>query len=248
MNSAKTLPPLVLGAYRRRHPLDAVIDRPRNEAALALAAAWLAFGGGLLIGGEIVDVASFLISAALATALVWLGFAAASRTRPLPINAHPARLALLALAIGAVLGAANLAANAGIAAADPQLRALLSERFVEIPVLKAVVAAPLVEEVAMRLFLLSALTWVVFRLTKRRGLAFALALTGSSLFFAAMHLDRPMPADAGVAAFYQAALMAKYTLAALPLGLLFWRWGLPYAILCHAAANAAHSVLQQGIF
>ena len=114
--------------------------------------------------------------------------------------------------------------------------------------MEALVASPLMEEVAMRLFLLSALTWVLFRLTKRRGLSFALALAGSSIGFALIHLDRPMPADAGLAAFYQAALVVKYTLGGLPFGLIFWRWGLPYAILCHVAANLAHLALQQTVF
>jgi hypothetical protein len=40
--------------------------------------------------------------------------------------------------------------------------------------------------------------------------------------------------------------VTKYTLAGLPLGWIFWRWGLPYAILCHIAANAAHLDLQDG--
>jgi hypothetical protein len=60
--------------------------------------------------------------------------------------------------------------------------------------------------------------------------------------------DRPMPADSLLANYYRAALLAKYTLAGLPLGWIFWRWGLPYSILCHVAANAAHLVLQHGIF
>ncbi len=68
------------------------------------------------------------------------------------------------------------------------------------------------------------------------------------MVFAALHLDRPMPADSLLANYYRAALLAKYTLAGLPLGWIFWRWGLPYSILCHVAANAAHLMLQHGIF
>jgi Type II CAAX prenyl endopeptidase Rce1-like len=51
-----------------------------------------------------------------------------------------------------------------------------------------VVAAPLVEEIAVRLFLMSTIAWVVFRLTKRAWLAFAIALLLSSLVFALLHL------------------------------------------------------------
>jgi hypothetical protein len=233
-----------------RHPLDAIVDRPRNEAALAVGAAWLAFMAGLLAGGEVEDVASFLIAGVSGAALVWLGFAAASRVRarPASVDARRWRLALLALAIGAGLGVANLAANLGIAAVDPELRALLVDHMAVMEPVDALFAAPAVEEVAVRLFLLSAIAWAVSRFTKRAGLAFALALAGSAFFFALMHLGRPLPADPALASFYRVALVAKYTLAGLPLGWIFWRWGLPYAMLCHAAANAAHLALQAGVF
>lgn len=32
------------------------------------------------------------------------------------------------------------------------------------------------------------------------------------------------------------------------MGWIFWRWGLPYAIFCHCAANAAHMLLQPMFF
>jgi hypothetical protein len=51
-----------------------------------------------------------------------------------------------------------------------------------------------------------------------------------------------------LANYYRAALLTKYTLAGLPLGWIFWRWGLPYAILCHVAANAVHLAFQAGLF
>jgi hypothetical protein len=42
--------------------------------------------------------------------------------------------------------------------------------------------------------------------------------------------------------------VAEARSAGLPLGWIFWRRGLPYAILCHIAANAAHLALQEGVF
>jgi hypothetical protein len=42
--------------------------------------------------------------------------------------------------------------------------------------------------------------------------------------------------------------VTKYTLAGLPLGWIFRRWGLPYSILCHMAANAAHLAVQARLF
>ena len=64
---------------------------------------------------------------------------------------HPARLVLLSLAVGTGAGMANLAANWLIARAHSELRTLLVERFKTVEPLDAVVASPMVEEVAVRL-------------------------------------------------------------------------------------------------
>jgi len=227
-----------------------IVDRPPRESAAARAAAWLAFMAGLLLGGEVDDAGSLAVAGASGAVLVLLGFAAASRCRPLARRSNPqrARLALLSLAIGTALGLANLAANWTIAEAEPKLRALLAERIATIDPLEAVIASPILEEVALRLFFMSALAWVVFRFTRRPTLAFAIALIGSASFFASLHLARPFPGDSSLSTYYRAALMTKYTLAGVPLGWVFWRWGLPYAILCHAAGNAAHLALQGRVF
>ena len=226
-----------------------IVDRPQRESATALTAAWLAFMAGVRVGGE-VDAASVAVAGAIGAALVFLGFAAASRCRPLPRKSNPrrARVALLSLAAGTALGVANLAANWAIAVAEPRLRALLAERMAALDPLDAVVSSPILEEIAVRLFFMSALAWVVFRITRRPTLAFAIAVIGSAAFFALLHLARPFPGDPALATYYRAALMAKYTLAGVPLGWVFWRWGLPYSILCHAAGNAVHLVLQGRLF
>jgi hypothetical protein len=238
------------GCLQARNPLNAIVDRTRTEAARAVAAAWLALMAGLMAGGDIEDAASFAVAGVSGAALVFLGFAAASRCRALPrsLNADRARRTLLALVLGMGLGIANLAVNRAIAEADPRLRALLVERMATLEPLTALVASPIVEEVAVRLFFMSAIAWVVSRFTRRASLAFAIALVGSTLFFALLHLGRPMPGDPTVAHYYRAALLTKYTLAGAPLGWVFWRWGLPYAILCHVAANAAHLAIQKGLF
>jgi membrane protease YdiL (CAAX protease family) len=218
--------------------------------ALAPGAAWLAFMIGLVLGGEVADAASAAIGAAAGAALVLLGFAAASRTRTLArgTSADRTRLAVLALAAGTGLGLANLAANWLIANADPALRELLVRRFTTMDPWVAVVSAPLVEEVMVRLFLMSAIAWITALVTKNPSAIFVVALLGSSLVFALMHLGRPFPGDPALATFYRASLVTKYTLAGLPMGWLFWRYGLPYAILCHAAGNATHLLVQQFVF
>jgi membrane protease YdiL (CAAX protease family) len=216
----------------------------------AMAAAWVAFMAGLLAGGEVEDLSSLLIAAASGALLVAAGFAAASRCRVLPqrANAQRARLALLAIASGALLGTANLGANWLIAEADPALRALLTERMRSLAPLQGVVAAPLVEEVIVRLFLMSVIAWLVFHFSKRATLAFAVAVSASALVFALLHLARPFPGDPALASFYRTTLLIKYMIAGVPLGVIFWRWGLPYSILCHAVANGVHLVLQRSVF
>lgn len=216
----------------------------------AIAAAWLAFMLGVVIGGEIADVASFAVAAVCGAVLVVAGFAAAWRRRVLPERqmSERVRLAMLAIVAGAALGLANLAANWWIASSDPAIRAALAERMAAIAPLNAIVASPLVEEVGVRLFVMSVIAWVIFRLSSRQGLAFVIALLASAVFFAVLHLARPLPGDPGVASLYRAALMVKYTVAGIAVGWVFWRWGLPYAILCHMAANATHVALQSRVF
>lgn len=216
----------------------------------AIAAAWLAFMAGLLIGGEIGDPVSFVIGAVAGFGLVLVGFSAAWSQRPLPRGdqSQRVRLALGAVGVGVAFGVANLAANWLIAQRDPAIHAVLAERMATLQPVVGIVAAPLVEEVTVRLFLMSVIAWVAFRLTKRDGVAFVIGLLGSSLVFAVLHLGRPFPGDPALANYYRTTLLVKYTIAGLPLGWVFWRWGLPYSILCHAAANAAHLALQRNVF
>ena len=174
--------------------------------------------------------------------------ALAGRTLPRRDHAQRLRLAVWSLALGVVLGVANLAANWMIAQGSPAIRGLLVERMRALDPLEALITSPITEEVLVRLFLMSVLAWAVSRFTKRAQLAFVIALVASALVFALLHLDRPVPNDAMLAHYYRAAIVTKYTLAGLPLGWIFWRWGLPYAILCHVAGNAAHLVLQGQVF
>jgi len=232
-----------------RHGLDAiVVDRAPVDAALAVSAAWLAYMVGVGAGRGAMDVRSAINAALLGAAFALLGFAAASRTRTLVSVRSRGQLALLTLAVGTGLGLFNLSVNWAIAQIHPTLRALLIARFRDIGLVDGVLAAPLLEEVTVRLFVMSAIAWVVFRISKRATLAFVLALVASAVFFAALHLFRPLPLDPALATYYRVALMAKYTVAGAVLGWVFWRWGLPYAILSHALVNATHSLLEQFVF
>lgn len=217
--------------------------------------AWIAFIAGLAAGGDIEDAGSLLAAAVAGALLVWAGFAAADRSRSLSSHSPAARIqfAVLALAAGVALGVANLGANWLIAESDPSLRALLVARFTRLEASVALrpislLGAPLVEEIVFRLFLMSAIAWALLRVRQRPAFAFVVALAASSFIFAALHLARPFPGDPALATFYRTTLVAKYTLAGVPLAWIFWRWGLPYSMLCHFAANAAHLVLQRYVF
>lgn len=215
-----------------------------------VAAAWIAFMVALFVDGIVKGPTSFVLGGLVGAVIVGLGFAAASRCRSLPRRSgkQRARLALLALAAGAGVGLINLAANWLITQADPALRALLVERMRTLQPAESLIAAPMMEELVFRLFVMSLMAWIVSRFTRRSGLAFAVALIGSTVIFAVLHLGRPFPDRPALTTLYSAALMTKYTLLGLPLGWVFWRWGLPYAILCHAAGNATHVALQWGVF
>lgn len=228
-------------------PRTAISGRPRREVALAFVGAWLAFVAGLELQGELADLGATVLGVVTGGVMVALGIAAASRCRALPRRAvlERGRLAGLSAAVGIGLGVANLLANALLARAHPAIGRLLGERMATLDPTIGIVAAPMVEEIALRLFLLSSLAWILWKITHDVRRAFLIALWASAFLFAAAHLIRPMPEDLMLAAGYSAALLAKYTLLGLPLGSIFWRWGLPYAILVHAAANAAHFAVER---
>lgn len=227
-----------------------ITDRSRPQVALAFTAAWLAFVAGLGLQGELVDLGATVVAVVVGGVMVSLGMAAASRCRALPPRSGVERgqLLVFSAAAGVGLGLANLMANGLLARVHPVLGQLLGARMATLDPVVGIVAAPLVEEIALRLFLLSALTWMVWKATGNTKRAFLLALWASAFLFALAHLIRPLPADPALAAGYSSLLVAKYTLLGLPLGWIFWRWGLPYAILCHAAANAAHFAVQPVLF
>jgi hypothetical protein len=47
---------------------------------------------------------------------------------------------------------------------------------------------------------------------------------------------------------YVVGMAAKSSAAGLLLGGIFWRWGLPYSIVCHSTANGIHLLLMPLLF
>jgi hypothetical protein len=230
--------------------LDTTLDSPKQARPLAIVGGWLAFMIGLAADGTVDSPASFAVAGTAGAVIVAVGFAAAARCRVLPPRSHThrVRLVFLAIAAGGAIGLANLGANRAIAEADPALRALLVERIMAKEPWEVLVTGPMMEEVVFRLFGMSVIAWLVYPNAKRETLAFAIVLVGSAVIFAVPHLERRLPDSSMLANYYLAALMVKYTLLGVPLGWVFWRCGLPYAIICHGGANATHMALQWRVF
>lgn len=200
------------------------------------------FGLETLVGGGLIGLP-----------LVVVGFLAAARCRCRSVpgwsNSRRAKLAALALLAGLGLGAINLGANVALATADPSIQALLHERFAEPLTWAKTVSVAVVEEVVFRLFLMSVVAWIAARFVDRTQPVFFMALIVSALLFAMMHLlGRPLPARPEFAALYASGVVLKSTVAGLVLGWGFWRWGLPFAVLCHFAANGLHKMFEPVLF
>lgn len=215
---------------------------------------------GLVIAGAAAAVLVFLLlyfpdaddgSGALLGALsaliaVPLGLAAVAKHRSLPKRSIPdhSRLVALTLGLGIGLGAANLAANYGMAMFDSAIHEQMITRWAKFSPWSIVITGPILEEIAFRLVLLSALAWIVARFTDNQRTIFYIALGISSLVFGIAHIDY-----GGVnSPRYAVGMAVKSTVAGLLLGWVFWRRGLPYSIVCHCTANATHLMLMPLLF
>ncbi len=198
------------------------------------------FGLETMVGGGLIGLP-----------LVVFGFLTASRCRAVPERdkAGRAKLTIVALLAGIGLGAANLGANVALAAADAAIRTLLLEHFAEPLTWARVASVAVVEEVASRLFLMSVVAWIAARFLHKARTVFLTALIVSAFLFAVGHLlGRPLPTHSAVAALYTLGVVVKSGAAGLVLGWVFWRWGLPYAMVCHFAANGLHKVFEPMLF
>lgn len=198
------------------------------------------YGIESLVGGGLIGVP-----------LVVLGFLAASRCRVLSEqdNARRAKLSMVALMVGIGVGAANLGTNVALAAADPAIQALLKDHFAEPLPWTRVASVAVVEEIVSRLFVMSVVAWIASRFLNTAETVFLTALIVSAFMFAVPHLlGRSVPAHLALAVLYTSAVVVKSGLAGLVLGWIFWRWGLPYAMVCHFAANGMHKLFEPILF
>ncbi len=223
-----------------------VADRQPREATAALAGTWAAFAVALVLAVRQPPEPLVLAGVLGGAFVVVAGFAATSRCRPLGARpvAERARRGAISLASGAALGAALLAVLAALARVEPALRARFAGRLGE-PTWRPWALAfesSILEEVVFRLFVMGAVGWAVARVIGRSRAALPAALAASVVLFGAAHLPAWHAAGAGGVALVTVVLLLNGIGGAL-FGWVFWRWGLPYAVLCHFAGDAVIQTL-----
>jgi len=226
---------------------DHVFERPRTTGTLLtlfVAALWLASPRPIQPG-------FFLIAAAIGGLAVWLGLAAARRvgTGALILDgtvAAPlaARRLAISIAVGVASGAVLLAVLVYLLVPiEPALATRLKARIGApswLPWALAVESS-ILEEFALRLFLLSSLAWLLARGWRNvratvSPVASWSAITVSSLVFAAVHLPAWL-ATTAPSAILIASVLTLNGVAGIVLGYLYWRWGIESAVLAHFAAD-----------
>lgn len=221
--------------------MDLLADRSGKEAGLAIAATWLAFWlAACLAVPQPPSPLNVGLGALLGALLAFTGFPAISRVRPLPAHdpGTRGRLGALSLLAGATLGAALVGALILLARAEPALGARFAHRLSE-PIWRPFALgfeSSILEEVFFRLFVISTVTWAMVRLFKRPPWALAIGVLVSTALFASAHLPA-WSAAAQLTAPLVSAVLLLNGIGALLFAWLFWRWGLPYAILAHFAGD-----------
>ncbi len=208
---------------------------------------WLAFMVALALAvPQPPSILSLAAGGVIGAVLIVSGFAAARRCRVITGRPPGRRLAYGAASAvaGAILGAALVTVLVVLARVEPALRARFLHRAGE-PLWRPLALAfesSVLEEIAFRLFALSAVAWIVGRALGRRPAAFAVALGVSTLLFALAHLPAWLSLSAPSAGLITGVLALNGAGGVL-FGWVFWRWGLPYAILCHAAGDLVTQTL-----
>lgn len=214
---------------------------PKKEVSVKIAGTWILFVLALpFLEGETFSMETQIVGGLIGALIITAGFVAVTRVRP-PLDKSPsaqARLVLLAVLTGTAVGVAHVGSNMVLAGLDAEVHARLVERFVQRPAWGSTFAAAVAEEVVFRLFLLSVVAWLAFRLTGHRRAAFWVGLLVSATVFAVPHLWGRPPGGAGmVGVAYEGLILLNSGLAGCVLGWVFWRWGLVHAMACHFMAN-----------
>jgi hypothetical protein len=213
----------------------------RRSAELKIAGTWLAFVVAIVLAlPQPPDLVRVALGAIIGIVIISAGFWAAWRCRPLNPKIPHQRLtrAIYSVLAGAALACVLLVTLVALAHVTPALRTRFTGRADE-PAWRPWALAfesSIIEEVVFRLFILSLTAFIVSRLVKCGVAPFALAWIVSTLLFALAHLPQWLSLTAPSPALI-ASVVVLNGAGGLLFGWIFWRWGLPYAILCHAAGD-----------
>jgi hypothetical protein len=224
-----------------------LVDRSGKETAITLGGTWLAFVVALCLAlPQPPNLLYIGIGAAAGAVLTTAGFFAASRSRA--IRSHSPRqraiLAGLATIAGSSLGVALLLALVVLSRFEPALHARFAGRLSE-PLWRPWALgfeSSILEEITFRLFGMSVTAWIAGRFVSNLRAVFAIALLASALMFGLVHLPAWLAMTQASPALIACVLVLNGTAAVL-FGWAFWRWGLPYGIVCHLLGD----VVVQGL-
>ncbi|MDQ3328298.1 MAG: CPBP family glutamic-type intramembrane protease [Chloroflexota bacterium] len=229
LSDARTLGKRLI-EYVREHFAGHQRSRRVSEVAVASLLFCIAF----VAETERSPVSDIVTGAVLGVALAVVGFTCASRLRTLPERrlGERVRLAVWSLLAGAAAGGVILAELLVLAQLDPDSRrgVIASAALPLAQVLARAYGAAVIEEVAVRLFGMSLIASIAAaRYGRSPESAFRIALGVTALLFGLAHLRGILLVGL--------VLVLVNGLGGLLLGWIFWRWGLPYAILCHFVAG-----------
>lgn len=224
-----------------------LVDPSGKESALAIGGSWLAFV--LAIGLALPQPPNpihLAIGSAAGAFLILVGFAAVTRSRTVPRHGAKERatLAVLAAVAGSAMGLVLLGAMFCLVDLEPALRARFAGRLSE-PAWRPWALgfeSSILEEMIFRLFAMSVAAWLAARLFRNARATWLTALALSALLFGLAHLPAWLALTHATIGLVASVLLLNGA-GGLLLGWIFWRWGLPYAILCHLLGD----VVVQGL-
>lgn len=222
-------------------------DRTGKESVLAIGGSWLAFVLAICLAlPQPPSPLHVAIGSAAGAFLILVGFGAVTRCRTLARHGARQRAKLMALAAvaGAAMGLVLLLAMLFLSDLEPALRARFAGRVSE-PAWRPWTLAfesSILEETTFRLFAMSVVAWLTDRLLRNSRAAWLIALAVSALLFGLAHLPAWLALTHPTVGLISCVLLLNGA-GGLLLGWIFWRWGLPYAIVCHLLGD----VVVQGL-
>ena len=140
--------------------------------------------------------------------------------------------------VGIGIGSVLVALLAALTRREPALRARFAGRLAE-PAWRPWVLgfeSSIVEEVVFRLFVMGVVAWLASRFMRYSRGPFFIALVASAVLFGLAHLPAWLATVHATPGLVGTVLLLNGS-SGLVFAWLFWRWGLPYAIVCHFMAD-----------